>query len=888
MTLPTRKAALLASLLLSVPMGALAQKTPTFTGPGSGARAFEQLDTELPTPNVYRAATGEPGPQYFQQQADYVIDVALDEDEKKITGSETILYTNNAPLPLRYVWVQLDQNRFADGSLARETETAATSGSRRQAEAQGDQLSYPTLARQMALDEGDHGYKVEAVLNARGEELPYTIVDTLMRVDLPQPLRAGEQTQIDIDWSFNIINEPVIGGRGGYEGFPTDATEENVEDYIFFLAQWYPRVAAYSDYEGWHTKPFLGRGEFTLEFGDFDVSITVPDDHIVSSTGVLQNPNEVLTPQMRERLEQAKTAENPVFIVSPEEAAENEATPAEGRKTWRFRAQNVRDFSWASSRKFIWDAQGYEQEGSETGPIMAMSFYPNEAEPIWSRYSTEAVIHTMDVYSRFSFDYPYPVAQSVNTWERGGMEYPMITFNGYRPDGEAAEEGGEPTYSRDVKYSLIGVIIHEIGHIYFPMTVNSDERQWTWMDEGINTFLEYVAEVEWEEDYPAFRGETNVLDYITGYMTSTDQVPIMTNSDSILQFGPNAYSKPASALTVLRETVLGRELFDPAFREYARRWKFKRPTPADFFRSMEETSGKDLDWFWRGWFFTTDYVDVGIDGVRAYRISTQDPDRENQQARDARADGTPEPLIQRRNREEGRKTRLQRRPQLSDFYNENDRFETNNADRNEYQAFLNGLSAQEREVYDRALERDSWVYFVDFRNHGGLVTPIPLHITYTDGSAEKRMIPAEIWRRDAEGVTKLMILDKEVASFSIDDDHEIADADRANNAFPQQLTPSRFELYKSSYSGPDNQMARALEELEGDAKTDEEAGEEEAVPLDSEGMGGQAAPSGDAAEGASEPSDAAQAEDQPAAAGEAPQQGQRGQADAQEGTPNAQ
>ncbi|WP_051881446.1 M1 family metallopeptidase [Parvularcula oceani] len=809
---------------------ALAQKTPTFTGVGSGARAFERIDTELPTPNVYRAATGEPGPAYWQQEADYSIEVALDEDEKRIDASQTITYTNNSPHTLRYVWLLMDQNRFADGSLARMSETSSTAGTRRQSSGPNDSLPYGVLARQMAFDATEHGFEVKSITDASGQDLDYTVVDTLMRIDLPEPLRSGGETTLNIDWAFNIINEPVIGGRGGYEGFPGDVPDEEAEDYIFFLAQWFPRMAAFTDYEGWHTQPFLGRGEFTLEFGDYDVAITVPSDHIVSATGELQNPREVLTGEQRRRLREARDAENPVFIVTPEEAAENAAEKEDGTKTWRFSADNVRDFAWSSSRKFIWDAMGFEQEGAQNPLVMAMSFYPQEAEPIWSQYSTEAVIHTMDVYNRFSFDYPYPTAQSVNTWERGGMEYPMITFNGYRPNADDAPDG-EITYSRDIKYGLIGVIIHEIGHIYFPMTVNSDERQWTWMDEGINTFLEYVAELEWEEDYPAFRGEPNVLDYITGYMTSTNQVPIMTQSDSILQFGPNAYSKPAAALTILRETVLGRDLFDAAFREYARRWKFKRPTPADFFRSMEETSGKELDWFFRGWWFTTDHVDIGISGVREYRISTQDPEEEFALAREERERLVPEPLAQQRNREEGRQTRVQRRPQLRDFYNENDRFEVTNADRNAYQSFLDGLSARERAVFEMATERDPYVYFMDFENVGGLVMPIPLTLTYEDGSMEEMMIPAEIWRRDAERVTKLMILDKPLASVSLDDNHEIADADRSNNAFPSQLTRSRFELYRSSYT-PDNQMARALEELEGDQKTDRDAEEEDMVPLE--------------------------------------------------------
>ncbi len=814
-----------AALAVSVTSHAGAQ---THTGVGSGAQAFEGLDNLLPTPNVYRAATGEPGPQYWQQRADYVIDVALDEEAKRITGAETILYTNNSPHTLRYLWVQLDQNRFAEGSTARMTETAATAGSRREAGSSSDRLSFSTLERQMALEAKPYGFQIEAVQDGRGRALPYTIVDTHMRIDLPQPLEPGNATEIDIDWSFNIIDESVIGGRGGYEGFPVEAAEKT-DDYIYFLAQWFPRMTAFSDYEGWHNKAFLGRGEFTLEFGDYEVSITVPADHVVSASGVLQNPDEVLTETQRARLEEAREAEDPVFIVTPEEARENEAEGTSERKTWKFRAENVRDFAWSSSRKYIWDAMGYTQDDEEMPFVMAMSFYPNEAEPIWSQYSTEAVVHTMDVYSRFSFPYPYPTAQSVNTWARGGMEYPMVTFNGYRPNKDDAPNG-EVTYSRSIKYGLIGVIIHEIGHIYFPMVVNSDERQWTWMDEGINTFLEFMAEYEWEEDFPIVRGKVNPLDYITDYMTSPNQVPIMTQSDSVLQFGPNAYTKPASALVVLRETVLGRELFDAAFKEYARRWKFKRPTPSDFFRTMEEVSGKDLDWFFRGWFFTTDHVDIAVTSVREYRISTQDPETEMPLAREKLSQDEPEPLTQIRNREAGMQTRLQRRDQLSDFYTENDQFVVDNKDLNDYQRFLDGLNPRERATFDQALEDDPYVYFIDFENVGGVVMPIPMTLSYADGSTAEMQIPAEIWRQDAEGVTKLIISEKEITSVAIDEAHEIADADRSNNQFPPQIAKSRFELYKSSRSA-NNQMADQLVELEGGSKTGEPTADDAAVPL---------------------------------------------------------
>jgi hypothetical protein len=578
--------------------------------------AFRQLDVDLPTANVYRTASGAPGPQYWQQRADMQIKVTLDEKTRRINGSETINYTNRSPDALRYIWLQLDQNRFADDSLERLSETAVEAAGREvwgKAEDK-DVLTYGSIARHQLAKDIDYGYEIGRVIDSRGRPLAHTIVGTMMRIDLREPLASGQRISFSVDWSFNIVHHDRVdsSGRGGYEHFRDSDT------YIFSLAQWFPRLVAYTDYAGWQNKAFIGRGEFTLEFGDYEVEITVPDDHIVAATGALQNASEVLSAEQRRRLAAARSADSPVFIVTPEEARQNEQQGSNGTKTWIFKADNVRDFAWASSRKFIWDAMIHTQDDRRNPEVLAMSFYPNEAEPIWSKYSTHAVVHAMAVYSRFSFAYPYPTAQSVNTMKTGGMEYPMITFNGYRPhpfeqdEGRPIEDPPAKTYSRRDKHNLIGVIIHEIGHMYFPMTVNSDERQWTWMDEGINTFLAYLANHEWEKDFPWYRrDDVDVLDYVTEYMVSEDQVPIMTNSDSTLQWGPNAYAKPTAALIVLRETVMGRELFDFAFKEYARRWKFKRPTPADFFRTMEDASGIDLDWFWRGWFYSTDHVDIG-------------------------------------------------------------------------------------------------------------------------------------------------------------------------------------------------------------------------------------------------------------------------------------
>ena len=574
------------------------------------------------------------------------------------------------------------------------------------------------------------------------------------------------------------------------------------------LAQWFPRLAAYTDYEAWTNKEFIGRGEFTLEFGNYDVEITVPADHIVSSTGVLQNPKSVLTSEQRKRLEEAKDAERTVFIVTEEEALENEKEGTDKTKTWHFEAENVRDFAWASSRKFMWDARGYHQGGKEQPLVMAMSFYPKEGGDLWKKYSTESIIHTMEVYSRFSFDYPYPVAQSVNG-PVGGMEYPMITFNGPRTE---LRDDGSRTYSLAEKRFLIGVVIHEVGHIYFPMTVNSDERQWTWMDEGLNSFLDGVAGREWDPDIPWGVEPRDVV----GYMKSQTQVPIMTQSDSVLRLGPNAYTKPAVALNILRETILGRELFDFAFKEYAQRWKFKRPTPADFFRTMEEASGVDLDWFWRGWFYTTDHVDISIDKVYKLRLDTKDPDIDFARERQVEQD-KPKSLTVERNKAEGKELWVDRYPDITDFYDENDQFTVTNKERNSYKSWLDKLDPWERKAFERAVKEDKNYYVMEFSNLGGLVMPIILEMTYADGTTEELRIPAEIWRRTPKAVSKLVVTDKdkELVSVTVDPYWETADVDVENNHYPRQIIPSRIEAYKSKPSS-----AKVRRDIMHDIKTE--------------------------------------------------------------------
>lgn len=754
---------------------------------------FRQLDEVLPTPNGYRTGSGAPGHEYWQQRADYRISVELDDEKQRLSGEAVITYTNNSPDRLNYIWLQLDQNRFRPDSRDALTETSDADSK--------DGITYEALRRFLARQKFQGGYVIGHVRDGSGRDLPYTVNGTLMRIDLPAPLLPRASTKIALDWAYNIVEHSVVRARGGYEYYKKDG------NYLYSIAQWYPRLVVYSDAAGWHNKEFLGRGEFTLEFGDYEVAITVPADHVVAATGELQNPAEVLSAAQRSRLDQARRAEKPVFIVTRKEAEENEKHKATEKKTWRFRARNVRDFAFASSRKFIWDAWGYRQRvpQGEDAPdsVMAMSFYPKEGEPLWSRYSTHAVVHTMEVYSRYSFAYPYPVAQSVNSWERGGMEYPMITFNGRRPEINEDKGGGpaEITWSRNAKYGLVSVIIHEIGHIYFPMTVNSDERQWTWMDEGLNSFLQFLAEQEWEEDYPSARGDPRK---IVDYMKGDRQVPIMTQSDSILQFGNNAYGKPATALSILRETVMGRELFDHAFREYARRWRFKRPMPADFFRTMEDASGIDLDWFWRGWFYTTDHVDIALTGVAHYRIDTKDPEKEEPWKR-AQRDEEPGPMFRQRNK--GMQRRVDRFPELKDFYNENDEFTVSPKQRKEYGELLDELEDWEKEV----LKARGEFYVLDFENRGGLVMPLILALEYEDGSREELRIPAEIWRRSPRRVSKMLVRAKKLAAVTVDPHWETADTDVYNNSWPRKVRKSRLDVFKDD---PDRNLMKEMLEKE--------------------------------------------------------------------------
>ena len=780
---------------------------------------FRQLEEILPTANTYRTAGGEPGHAYWQQKVDYKIKASLDEEKRRISGNEVISYTNNSPDTLKFLWLQLDQNVFRNDSIAELTNdfngkvTASTKGGA------PAKLSLNQIRRQQFMQDNELGYQIASVKTGSGAALNYTIVGTLMRVDLAKPLTSGSSTDLAIEFSYNLVEENAVSARAGYEHFPKDDREGGND--IFLVAQWFPRLAAYTDYEAWTNKEFLGTGEFTLEFGDYDVELTVPADHIVSSTGALQNAKSVLTREQRARLETAKTAERPIFIVTEEEALQNEKEGTSESKTWHFSAKNVRDFAWASSRKFMWDAKGYQQGGKDQPFVMAMSYYPKEGGDLWKKYSTESVIHTLEVYSRFSFDYPYPVAQSVNG-PVGGMEYPMITFNGPRT---TLQDDGSRTYSQAEKRFLIGVVIHEIGHIYFPMTVNSDERQWTWMDEGLNSFLDGIAGREWDTEIPWGVEPRDIVDY----MKSERQVPIMTQSDSVLRLGPNAYGKPAVALNILRETILGRELFDFAFKEYATRWKFKRPTPADFFRTLEEASGVDLDWFWRGWFYTTDHVDISLDKIYQLRMDTKDPDIDFSRQRDE-VKAEPASIFAERNRVQGRKTWVELNPDIRDFYDENDRYTVTNKERNSYQSFVKGLKDWERKAFERAVTEDKNYYVLEFSNQGGLVMPIILGLTFTDGSHEQHYIPAEIWRRNSQTVKKLLTFakGKELAEVIIDPNWETADVNLENNYYPRRIIPSRIEAYKRSKSKAlvhrdimqDSKTKLASEEVEEEKDTE--------------------------------------------------------------------
>ncbi|MGY6742808.1 MAG: M1 family metallopeptidase [Cecembia sp.] len=745
------------------------------------AERFEQLGPMLRSPNVYRTASGAPGHMYWQQKADHEIEVELNDENQSIKGWQKITYYNNSPDPLKYLWIQLDQN-----------ERAADSNTPKIAESKINPRMSLRQIEGILWHDLDLGYKILNVKDMAGNDIPVTIVQTMMRVDLPEPLMPGQQTEFTMDWTFNIHDRmSFIGGRPGYEYFPKDG------NYLYTMAEWFPRMAVYSDFEGWQHKQFVGRGEFALTFGDYKVKITVPADHMVGSTGVLQNPEAVLSSTELQRWEQAqKSYDKPVIIRTQAEAERLEKQKARDKKTWEFHAENVRDFAWTSSRKFIWDAMAVKQGGND---VMAMSYYAKEGNPLWEQYSTRVVAHTVKSYAARTFDYPYPVAISVEA--SNGMEYPMICFNYGRPD----EDG---TYSDAIKYGMISVIIHEVGHNFFPMIVNSDERQWSWMDEGLNTFLQYLAEQEWDRNYPSRRGPAHK---IAPYMASERHLlePIMTNSENIIQFGPNAYAKPATALNILRETIMGRELFDYAFKEYSLRWMFKHPTPEDFFRTMEDASGIDLDWFWRGWFFGTDPVDISLEEVKWYKLDNRTPAEKKADQKKA-ADREAYHISMDYNKKDIPQTVVEADPATRDFYNSYNPFTVTPEDEQAYKNFMASLTPKEKELMNSGLN----FYEMRFRNVGGLVMPLIIQFNYTDGTSEVERIPAEIWRLNEWEVTKVFAKKKEVASIILDPYRETADIDEGNNYWPRQFVPSRFELFKGAtgargVSTGDNPMRRA-------------------------------------------------------------------------------
>ncbi|PQV51100.1 hypothetical protein CLV33_10118 [Jejuia pallidilutea] len=730
---------------------------------------FKQLYDEFSTPNAYRAASGAPGYAYYQQQADYKMDIVLDDKNTTLSGFETITYTNNSPDVLKYLWVQLDQNMRAKDSKSPLIQAGEV-----------DPVMYPSQFTKKYLKERfDGGFNIQEVKDESGNPLPHTINRTMMRIELPKPMEKGDTFTFSIKWWYKINDHVNDGGRSGYEFFPEDGNR------AYVIAQFFPRMAVYSDVEGWQNSQFWGRDEFALTFGDYEVNITVPADHILDGTGVLTNRKEVFSKIMMERYEQAKKSYNtPVVIVTQEEAEAKESTFSTETKTWKLKAENVRDFGFATSRKFIWDMMAVKIGDKD---VMAVSMYPKEGNPLWEEWSTKAVASTLKTYSRMTFDYPYHKAISVHA-KRQGMEYPMICWNYGRPK----EDG---TYTDRVKYGMMGVIIHEVGHNFFPMIVNSDERQWTWMDEGLNTFLQYVAEQDFGEAYPDalsekdehFPSDRGPAHMIVPYMSGNQDyiAPIMTKGLNTYQFGNNAYGKPATALNILRETVMGRELFDYAFKEYANRWKFKHPTPEDFFRTMEDASAVDLDWFWRGWFYTTDWVDIGIKDVKKYYVSSE-----------------PNTYMKDIMKERGIK-KNQLRPLVFMVEEGSEDFKKSMKDQDpteiktvkEY--LMDNFTPQER----KAIKAPKYFYNITFEKPGGLVMPIIVEYTYADGSKKKETYPAQIWRFNDNEVSKAIASDKEIVNIVVDPNKETADIDTANNSWPKQEVQGEFDSFKEKIQG---------------------------------------------------------------------------------------
>ena len=730
---------------------------------------FEQLGTILPDANVYRTASGAPGHKYWQQKADYEIEATLDEKNLTLNGSEWVTYYNNSPDKLAYLWLQLDENQHDPNS-----DNNYFDGSK-VTKPIDDREVNALLVKEQLKELGD---KILSITDELGKPLKYTINQTMMRIDLPQTLQPGAKVKFKVKWKYKISDRLTIGGRGGYEYFAEDG------NYLFTMAQWYPRMCVYSDYQGWQNKQFTGRGEFALVFGNFVVKITAPSDHVICATGTCSNYAQILSAAQMQRWQKAQTATDVVEIVTLEEAKAAEKNKATATKTWIFKADSVRDFAWGSSRKFIWDAMPAKVEKKTT---MCMSFYGKEAYPLYRKYSTKAVAHTVKTYSKYTIPYPYPVAQSVEA--ANGMEYPMICFN----YGRAEKDG---TYSEATKYGMLGVIIHEVGHNFFPMIVNSDERQWSWMDEGLNTFVEFLTEQEFDNNFPSQRGPAHkIADYMR---LPKDQLePIMTNSENIIQFGPNAYSKPATALNILRETIMGRELFDFAFKEYAKRWAFKHPTPSDFFRTMEDASAVDLDWFWRGWFYDIEPVDISLDSVKAFTlVNSLVMPIKNDTITPRKRNNEFEHISRVRNKQEGMKFLVDVDTSLRDFY-----------------YYYKPVDDTAKKIVNRYANMDTlsdsayapiknkFYYELNLSNKGGLVMPVIVQWNYKDGSSETDRMSAYIWRKNEKRLTKTFAKEKEVASIVLDPYKETADIDEKNNTWNIKEAPSKFDVFKAKVTG---------------------------------------------------------------------------------------
>ena len=741
------------------------------------ANKFEDLGMLLPSPNEYRGADGAPGPRYWQQRADYDIICSLDEDSLRLSGEESITYYNQSPQTLKYIWLQLDENQHdqkSDNNYFDPSEINTYMGE--------DNLRSLEPWQELA----EHGCRIISIKDGLGKNLPYTINKTMLRVDLPVPLKPGTTFIFKVKWYYNLIDRinSMALARGGYEFFPEDG------NHIFTITQWFPRMCVYSDFEGWQNKQFTGRGEFALNFGNYRVKMTVPADHIVGATGQCQNYATVLSPVQLQRWTKAQTAKEPVEIVTLEEAKNAETNKSKAKKTWIYKADNVRDFAWTSSRKFAWDAMPAQVKGA-AGKTMCMSYYGKEAYPIYRPYSTKAVAHTIHTYSNYSIPYPYPVAISVEA--ANGMEYPMICFN----PGRAEKDG---TYSERAKNAALTVIFHEVGHNFFPMIINSDERQWSWFDEGLNTFMQFITEQEWDNNYDSGEGPPHqIVDYMS---LPKDQLePIMTASDNIVDFFANAYRKPATALNILRETIMGRELFDFSFREYCRRWAFKHPTPADFFRTMEDASGMDLDWFWRGWFFGIESVDISIDSIRWFKVDLENNPVSFIDTFVIKENKPYDHLTKVRYRQNNTAFPVEKDSTLQDFYTFYQPWTTEDSIQY-YKTIVFGEQYSNQEKIEKYGDKNYYQLF--FSNKGGLVMPLILEWTFKDGTTETETIPVEVWRKNENAFSKVFIKNKEVTGIKLDPNKETADVNESNNNWPVKEFPSRFQVFKKHKEG-DNQ-----------------------------------------------------------------------------------